>query len=174
MSSRNNIERFDITSSNDTQDQIVFDVPDAQNNVSEEFNRSGNDEDDQEEGQQPNVSKEPPVKKNEESSKKRKAAHSKKKSKKRRRDSSPLSTSSESDSSSESNSEACYVNERFQITPKAEKSKWKLPSDMADYANRQFEVYIPDKDIEENVLENHPVPSNIQEVKSVDDFLRQY
>ena len=47
-----------------------------------------------------------------------------------------------------------------------------MPSDIVDYANRQFNMYILDEDIEENILQNHPVPSNIQEMKVEDDVLQ--
>ena len=43
---------------------------------------------------------------------------------------------------------------------------------MTDYTNRQFDMYIPDGDIEENVLQHHLVPSIILEVKAADNFLQ--
>ena len=42
---------------------------------------------------------------------------------------------------------------------------------MAEYANQQFEVYMPDVDIEEGLLQHHTVPSITHRVKVVDDFL---
>ena len=42
---------------------------------------------------------------------------------------------------------------------------------MAEYANNHFKSYIPDKDIEEKLLTKKPVPSNLQQVKSLDDFI---
>ena len=36
---------------------------------------------------------------------------------------------------------------------------------MAEYANHHFNSYIPDKDIEEQLLTENPVPSNLQQVK---------
>ena len=42
---------------------------------------------------------------------------------------------------------------------------------MADYANLNFENYIPDKDINEKILTENPVPSNLQEVPVLDDFV---
>ena len=43
---------------------------------------------------------------------------------------------------------------------------------MADYANLNFENYIPDKDINEKILTENPVPSNLQEVPVLDDFVK--
>ena len=43
---------------------------------------------------------------------------------------------------------------------------------MAEYANRHFNSYIPDKDIEEQLLTENPVPSNLQQVEPLDDFIR--
>ena len=47
-----------------------------------------------------------------------------------------------------------------------------LQSLMAEYANNHFNSYIPEKVIEEQLLTENPVPSNIQQVKPLDDFIR--
>ena len=41
---------------------------------------------------------------------------------------------------------------------------------MIEYANRQFEMFILDVDIEENIVQHHPVLSDIQEVKALNTF----
>ena len=43
---------------------------------------------------------------------------------------------------------------------------------MAEYVNHHFNSYILDKDIEEQLLTENPVPSNPQQVKPLDDFIR--
>ena len=43
---------------------------------------------------------------------------------------------------------------------------------MAEYANNHFNSYIPDKDTEEQLLTENPVPSNLQQVKPLHDFIR--
>ena len=43
---------------------------------------------------------------------------------------------------------------------------------MAKYVNQLFEKYIPDKDIEESLLVENPVPSNINVVRQLDDFVK--
>ena len=43
---------------------------------------------------------------------------------------------------------------------------------MADYANLHFKNYIPDKGIYEKILTENPVPSNLQEVPVLDDFVK--
>ena len=43
---------------------------------------------------------------------------------------------------------------------------------MADYANLSFKNHIPDKGINENILMENPVPSNLQEVLALDDFVK--
>ena len=55
---------------------------------------------------------------------------------------------------------------------KGEEFKWNFPSSMAEYADNHFNSYIPDKDIEEQLLTENPVPSNLQQVKPLDDFIR--
>ena len=43
---------------------------------------------------------------------------------------------------------------------------------MADYSSHHFSSYIPDKDIEEQLLTENLVPLNLQQVKPLDDFIR--
>ena len=52
----------------------------------------------------------------------------------------------------------------LKIVPKREEFKWNLPSSMTDYPNLRFKNYIPDKDINEKILTENPVSSNLQEV----------
>ena len=91
---------------------------------------------------------------------------------KRKRLPSSYSSSSSSSSSSSTESENEIVDKRFKIVPKGEEFKWNLPSSMADYANLHFKNYIPDKDINEKILTENPVPSNLQEVPVLDDFVK--
>ena len=43
---------------------------------------------------------------------------------------------------------------------------------MAEYANNHFNSYIPEKDIEEQLLPENPVSSNLKQVKPLDDFTK--
>ena len=43
---------------------------------------------------------------------------------------------------------------------------------MADYVNHQFECFIPEKDVEENLLVLQPVPENVRGVKKLDDIVK--
>ena len=43
---------------------------------------------------------------------------------------------------------------------------------MAEYANNHFSSYVSDKDTEEHVLTENLVPSNLQQVKPLDEFIR--
>ena len=47
----------------------------------------------------------------------------------------------------------------------------RVPGEMADYANPQFECFIPEKDVEEILLILQPVPENVRGVKKLDDFV---
>ena len=66
---------------------------------------------------------------------------------------------SNSDSITDSDSEASATDKRFKVILKGEEFKWNLPSSIAEYANNHFNSYIPDKDIEEQLLTENPVPS---------------
>ena len=78
-------------------------------------------------------------------------------------------SSSSEESVEEGNSTKSH---RFQIISKAESRKWELPCEMADYVNHQFEYFIPEKDVEENLLIQQPVPENVRGVKKLDDFVK--
>ena len=53
------------------------------------------------------------------------------------------------------------VMKRFRIISSEDQFKLSLPEDMADYENTHCQRFIPDKDINESILLNKPVPSNI-------------
>ena len=92
--------------------------------------------------------------------------------KRKRSPSSSSSFISSSSSNSSTESENKIVDERFKIIPKGEEFKWNLPSSIADYVNLHFKNYIPNKDINEKILTKNPVPSNLQEVPVLDDFVK--
>ena len=49
-----------------------------------------------------------------------------------------------------------------------------LPKRMANYANKYFEEYVPEYSLKEKegILCQNPVPDNLDNVKKLDDFLR--
>ena len=53
-----------------------------------------------------------------------------------------------------------------------EKFKWKLPKSIANYANKYFEEYVPEDSLKEAILCKNLVPDNLDNVKTLDDFLR--
>ena len=104
----------------------------------------------------------------------RRKKRSKKPSKKKRRRRSPSSStsSSSSHSSSSESVEEDQETNRFHIVLNEDQVKWDLPSELASYANTQFEKYIPDKSIHDAICEVHPVPNNMNQVKKMDEFLK--
>ena len=92
----------------------------------------------------------------EQRSKKRKKKHKKRKSKKRRRTKSPtLETSG------------------FPVVNQEDQFKWELSDAMAEYANEHLKIFIQEKDLKESILKTIPVPSNLQEVRQMDEFMAQ-
>ena len=83
-----------------------------------------------------------------------------------------LSYVSNSDSTTDSESEASAANKRFKVILKGEEFKWSLPSSMVEYVNHHFNTNIPDKDNEEQLLTENPVPSNPQQLKPLDNLIR--
>ena len=43
---------------------------------------------------------------------------------------------------------------------------------MAEYVNNHFDSYIPDKEIEGQLLTENPVSSNLQQLKHLNSFIR--
>ena len=93
----------------------------------------------------------------EQRSKKRKKKHKKRKSKKRRRTKSPTPETS-----------------RFRVVNQEDQFKWELSDFMAKYANEHLNIFIQEKNLKESILVNsRPVPSNLQEVRQMDEFMAQ-
>ena len=72
----------------------------------------------------------------------------------------------------DSDFDASATDKRFKVILKGEDFKWNLHYSMAEYANNHFNSYIVNKDIEEQLLAENPVPSNLQQVKPLDNFIR--
>ena len=60
---------------------------------------------------------------------------------------------------------------RFTILNLNNQFKWVLTDDMAKYANSNFNQYVQERDSKESILTENPVPSNITEVKKLDEFM---
>ena len=104
----------------------------------------------------------------------RRKKRSKKPSRKkwRRRSPSSSSSSSSSHSSSSESEEQDQETKRFHIVSNEDQFKWDLPSELASYANTQFEKCIPEKNIHDPICEVHPVTNNLNQVRKMDKFLR--
>ena len=92
------------------------------------------------------------------------------KNKKRRRH---YTSSSSSDSSTSSRSPSptpvnTSSSRRFQITTEEEKFQYSIPGDMAECVNENFDRFLSEKDLKENILKENPVPRNINPVKLLD------
>ena len=67
-------------------------------------------------------------------------------------------------------SDGC-TSKRFKIVSEEEEFRWSLPADTVEYANKNSEKFIPDKDVKEAILLKLPRPENIDPVKKLEDFL---
>ena len=94
------------------------------------------------------------------------------KKKRRRKFPSSSSSSSPSHSSSSESEEEDQETKRFHIVSNEDQFKWDLPSELASYANTQFDKYIPDKSIHDAICEVRPVLNNLNQVKRMDEFSR--
>ena len=94
----------------------------------------------------------------------------KKKKVKNERHHQPTLPSSSTASDSSTNEES--HNDRFEVISENEKFKWKLPKCIANCPKKYFEEYVPEDSLKEAILFPNPVPDNLDNVKKLDDFLR--
>ena len=97
-----------------------------------------------------------------------------KKEKKAKRQRHHQPTSSSSSTVSDSSTDEKSHNDRFKIITENEKFEWKLLKSMANYATKYFEPedYVPEDSLKEVILCQNPVPDNLDNVKKLDDFLK--
>ena len=50
--------------------------------------------------------------------------------------------------------------------------EWTLSGDIFSYILRQFHSFIPDAELEDNILKYNPIPSNVSPPAPLDEFLR--
>ena len=60
---------------------------------------------------------------------------------------------------------------RFQVEDTS--SKWKLSEELADYAIKNFNTYLSDKQIEDSILQDFPPPSNVKLSKELDPHMKR-
>ena len=77
-----------------------------------------------------------------------------------------------SHSSNSESEEEDQETKRFHIVSNEDQFKWDLTSELTSYANTQFEKYIPEKSLHDAICEVHPVPNNLNQVKKMDEFLK--
>ena len=53
-----------------------------------------------------------------------------------------------------------------------ENFEWWLPKSMANYVKKYFEEYVPEDGLKEAILFQNPLHNNHDNVKKLDDFLR--
>ena len=62
---------------------------------------------------------------------------------------------------------------RLQVVNQEAQFKWELLDTAAEYTNDHLNIFIQEKDVKESILKTIPVPSNLQEVRRMDEFMVQ-
>ena len=99
---------------------------------------------------------------------------SKKTKKKKRYSTSSGDSNSETDYSSSARKKNKHKKTKFNlfdVKTQKEKNKWELPKELAHFYNKHSRTFIAEKDLEELVKEDFPVPNNIRGVPKIDDFI---
>ena len=60
---------------------------------------------------------------------------------------------------------------RFKVMSTEDKFKWLLPEEMAEYMNDDFQTFLPEKGVPDSILMEIPIPSNVYQLQTVDDFI---
>ena len=63
--------------------------------------------------------------------------------------------------------------QRFEASSAKSIVEWDLPEDLAIYLKDKTEIFIKDSDIQESILKDNPVPSNIIKPKKLDTAFRE-
>ena len=53
-----------------------------------------------------------------------------------------------------------------------DKFRYNLPTDLTEYANKRFETYVNKADVKQEILIENPEPDNLDQVKKLDNFVR--
>ena len=62
---------------------------------------------------------------------------------------------------------------RLQVVNQEAQFKWELLDTTAEYTNDHLNIFIQEKDVKESILKTILVPSNLQEVRRMDEFMVQ-
>ena len=61
---------------------------------------------------------------------------------------------------------------KFRAVAKHDEFKFDLPENLAQYTNDHFNKFIQEKDLQERILVENPVPLNLQSLRKMDAFMR--
>jgi len=62
--------------------------------------------------------------------------------------------------------------ERFDLSTAEAENKWELPEEMATYATKMCNIFLPEKQLQENILDENPIPANISATKEIDSYMK--
>ena len=62
---------------------------------------------------------------------------------------------------------------RFGVVNQEDQFKWELSDVIAEYANEHLNIFIQEKSLKDSILKTIPVPSNLQEIRQMDEFMAQ-
>ena len=60
---------------------------------------------------------------------------------------------------------------RFKVMSTEDQFKWLLPEEMAEYVNDHFQTLLPEKGVHDSILMENPIPSNVDQPQTVDNFI---
>ena len=87
-------------------------------------------------------------------------------------DSTTTSSDTSSSESGKSRDEILAKTERFHVVAQEDINKYDLPAELAEYANEYCSKFMPEKEIKESLLYDHPVFNSIQGINQLDSFMR--
>ena len=61
---------------------------------------------------------------------------------------------------------------QFPSVPKHDAFKWDLPVNLPNYTNDHFNKSFPEKNLEEDILVENPIPLNLHPTRKMDEFMR--
>ena len=62
---------------------------------------------------------------------------------------------------------------RFELGPEINENTWELPPSLLDYVHKYMGLHIADKVIDDQILHNSPVPSNLRKAPQLDTYIKK-
>ena len=69
--------------------------------------------------------------------------------------------------------DSLLTTQRYEALVDKEQLEWKLPDELATYANKYLQKLVQDKNLKDSILNQNPVPINITQPRKLDEYHKE-